>query len=377
VLIVSGIWPPDVGGPASHAPELADFLRDRGSQVEVVVTAERAPDSRAYPVRWVRRSLPRGVRHLSTVWLVARRAREVDVVYATSMLTRAALASGLARRPLVVKLTGDPAFERARRWGLARGNLDAYQQQRRGPRGLALDLARSFTLRRMRHVVCPSAYIRDLALAWGVPAERVTVLPNPAPPVLALADRAELRRRLALEGKTLAFAGRLTAAKALGIALEAVARTKGVSFLVAGDGDERSALERRARELGLDGRVRFLGPQPRERVLEVFRAADATILSSTWENFPHMVVEALAVGTPVIATSVGGVAEIVEDGRNGLLVPPGDAEALADAIGRFFADEGLRERLREAAAASVERYAPERIYEQLETILAAAAGRSP
>ena len=68
--------------------------------------------------------------------------------------------------------------------------------------------------------------------------------------------------------------------------------------------------------------MRFLGPLPREGVLELFRAADATLLSSSWENFPHTVVESLAVGTPVISTRVGGVAEVVTDGENGLLVPP-------------------------------------------------------
>ena len=81
-------------------------------------------------------------------------------------------------------------------------------------------------------------------------------------------------------------------------------------------------------------------------MLDLFAAADASVLSSSWENFPHSVVESLAVGTPVIATRAGGVAEVVEDGVNGLLVPVGDAGALAAAVRRYFADEGLRERLR-------------------------------
>ena len=101
-------------------------------------------------------------------------------------------------------------------------------------------------------------------------------------------------------------------------------------------------------------------------MLELFRAADASILSSSWENFPHTVVEALAVGTPVLATATGGVAEVVRDGENGLLVPSGDAAALADAVRRFFADEALRERLRAAAAPSVAEYAPELVFARLE-----------
>ena len=97
------------------------------------------------------------------------------------------------------------------------------------------------------------------------------------------------------------------------------------------------------------------------------------LLSSTWENFPHALVEGLAAGTPVIATEAGGVTEIVEDGVNGLLVPPQDPAVLAGAIQRFLADETLRARLRTAAVGSVARYAPERIYEQLESLLLEAA----
>jgi glycosyltransferase involved in cell wall biosynthesis len=86
-----------------------------------------------------------------------------------------------------------------------------------------------------------------------------------------------------------------------------------------------------------------------------------------------MVVEALAVGTPVLSTDTGGVAEVVTDGENGLLVPPSEPEALAAAIRRYFDDDVLRERLRAAAAPSVESYAPDRIYGRLEQILTEAA----
>jgi glycosyltransferase involved in cell wall biosynthesis len=108
-------------------------------------------------------------------------------------------------------------------------------------------------------------------------------------------------------------------------------------------------------------------------VLELFTAADAVLLSSAWENFPHVLVEALALGTPVIATDVGGVAEVVRDGENGLLAPPGDPGALAAAIARFFASPELADALRARAAASVERFAAEHVYGRLEEILVEAA----
>jgi len=205
--------------------------------------------------------------------------------------------------------------------------------------------------------------MRDLVISWGVPADRVDVLPNPAPHA-ADADEVDVGAH-----PVLAFAGRLTAQKDLGVALDALRELPGVRLLIAGDGPERARLEAEAGE-----RVEFLGALPRAEVLGLLRAADAAILTSAWENFPHGVVEALAVGTPVIATRTGGVAEVVHDGENGLLVEPGDAGAFAAAVRRYLGDDALRDRLRAAAAPSVAQYDADAVYARLEEILVEAAG---
>jgi len=373
VLVVSGIWPPDVGGPASHAPDVARYLHGRGHDVAVVTTAAAPPAPFDVPVHWVSRGLPKGAIHVRTAAEIARRATKADVVYTTGMFGRSSAGAVAARRPYVIKLTADPAFERARRRGIVAGDVDEFQRLDAGPAVRALRLARDAELRHAAHVLTPSAYLAELAVSWGVDGGRVSVLPNPYPLTPELAPRTALREFFGMEGPTLAFAGRLTAQKALGDALDAVAQVEGVALLIAGDGDQREPLEARVTELALEARVRFLGPLPRERIVELFRAADASILSSSWENFPHTVVEALAAGTPVIATAVGGVAEVVRDGINGLLVAPGDVEMLAAAIRRFFADAALREGLRAAAAASVADYAPERVFARLEQTLRSVA----
>src|SRR5262245_2788948 len=257
-LVVSGIWPPDVGGPASHAPDVARFLHERGWQVEVVTTAREAPAAEPFSVRWVSRGLPPGVRHALGVRLVASRARHADVVYTTGTFGRSAAGSALARRPYVVKLTADPAFERSRRRGLVRGNVEEFQHGGGGAQAWAFRRARDAELGRAAHVFTPSSYLRELALSWGLPAERVSVLPNPVPPIVQLPSRDEARRELSFDGPTFAFAGRLTVQKSLEVALEAIARVPDASLVIAGEGDRLDALRERAVELGLNGRVRFL-----------------------------------------------------------------------------------------------------------------------
>jgi glycosyltransferase involved in cell wall biosynthesis len=217
-------------------------------------------------------------------------------------------------------------------------------------------------VRRAAWVLCPSEYIAELAASWRGTRDRIAVLPNPAP------DASDAVPFEPSERPLVAFAGRLTAAKNLGVALHAVGRLPEATLVVAGDGEERERLERLA-----GARVRFLGARPRGEVLGLLAAADVAVLPSAWENFPHAAVEALAMGTPVVATRVGGVPEIVRDGENGLLVDAGDAAAFAAALERVLHDDDLRARLTAAAAGSVARFSANTVYGELERFLDEAA----
>jgi len=120
-----------------------------------------------------------------------------------------------------------------------------------------------------------------------------------------------------------------------------------VTLTLLGDGPDRARLESLATELGLGGRVVFEGQVP--GVLDRVAGFDAALLSTRREGLPRVAVEAMALGLPVIGSDVAGVRDVVSDERNGLLVPAGDADAMAGAIGRLAADAALRERLGSAA----------------------------
>jgi glycosyltransferase involved in cell wall biosynthesis len=365
VVILTGIWPPDVGGPATHGPDFARFLRDRGHVVDVVTMADAEPSERPVPVHAVARGRPFPVRYPQVALVGARLARRADVLYATATYAAASAAAALSRRPLVAKLVSDPAYERARRYGLFAGSLEAFQPAR-GARVDALKRLRTASLRRASRVVVPSRYLADIATAWGLDASRVEVLVNPAPPPAEVSP-AELA-----DG-TFVFVGRLTEQKALPVLLDALEQVDGATLEIVGDGAERPALERRVHDGPLAGRVRFAGALPRDQVLAHLAGARAAVLSSAWENLPHAAVEALAVGTPVVSTAVGGVPEVVHDRRNGLLVPPNDPAALAAALREVLHDETLRAKLAAAAQPSVAEIGRDAVYARLERILQEAA----
>jgi glycosyltransferase involved in cell wall biosynthesis len=364
VVFLTGIWPPDVGGPATHGPDFARFLRDRGHDVRVVTMSDAEPTERPVPVSTVSRGRPFVVRYPQVALTAARLARGADVVYASATYAAAAAAATAARTPLVAKLVSDPAYERARRYGLFGGSLESFQEARDARIG-ALKRLRTESLRRARRVVVPSSYLASIAGGWGLDAARIEVLVNPAPPPADVEPAA-------LPPGTFVFVGRLTEQKALPVLLDAVGRVDGARLELVGDGPERARLEEQAR--ALNGRVVFRGALPRDAALAHLAGARAAVLSSAWENLPHAAVEALAVGTPVVSTAVGGVPEVVHDGENGLLVPANDPDALADALRAVLADDALHDRLAAATRPSVEAIGRDAIYGRLEQILVEAAG---
>jgi len=366
VLLLPGIWPPDVGGPATHGPEFARFLVGRGHSVHVVTMGNERATERPCSVQTISRARPFPIRYTHLALAASRAARLADVVYASATYAAAAAAATAARRPLVAKLVSDPAFERARRYGLFVGTLDDFQQERR-PDLAALKAGRSLALRAAGTIVVPSEYLTRLAEGWGVERRRILVLPNAAP----IGSNPRARK---LEPYTFVFAGRLTRQKALTTAIDALAHVPEAHLLILGDGPERAALETHAAQASLNGRIRFEGARPRAEVLEALAGAYAVVLPSAWENFPHAAIEALAVGTPVVASAVGGVSEVVRDGVNGLLVQTGSTEQFAGALARLVESPELRERLAAGTRPSVAGLDPEVVYGRLESILARAAG---
>ncbi|MDW7760294.1 MAG: glycosyltransferase [Acidobacteriota bacterium] len=173
--------------------------------------------------------------------------------------------------------------------------------------------------------------------------------------------------------KTLVFAGRLSTEKGVGLLLEAV-RNVEVTVKILGDGPERTALERTARTLGLTN-VAFLGHQPRERVWEEIRRSLAIVVPSIWpENSPYAVVEAFALGKPVIGAFVGGIPEFVRNGETGRLFKSGSAFDLQRSILSFLENpERIPVMGKNARKFSEEHFHPNRHYDGLITAYRSAA----
>jgi glycosyltransferase involved in cell wall biosynthesis len=171
----------------------------------------------------------------------------------------------------------------------------------------------------------------------------LTTVVNAVGPTPPPADRSEL----GLEPGTrlLLAVGRLVEQKNHALAIAALPQLPGTTLAIVGDGPLRPALEQLAAEQGVADRVSFLGVRPDARAL--MGAADVVVMPSRWEGLPLAALETLASGTPLVATSVRGLRELVVDGENALLVPE-DPDALAAALRRVLGDPELAQRLAEA-----------------------------
>lgn len=267
----------------------------------------------------IRKVLPVIGRMYAIIAELTRAARRHDVVYANSQkaFVLAAIASKLVGRPLIWHL--HDIISSAHFGGL----------QRRVQVVLANRCAST--------VIVPSRAAADAFIAEGGRPELVAVVPNGLDIEAEPLSAADLRRELQLpSGPLIGVFSRLAEWKGQHVVLEALAELPGVSCIIAGTalfGEDAYAerLNRMVKDLALTDRVRFLGQ--RSDVPRLMRAMDAVVHPSIDpEPFGRTLVEAMLAGVPVIATDAGAASDILDDGKAGTLVPPGDAGALAAAI---------------------------------------------
>jgi glycosyltransferase involved in cell wall biosynthesis len=253
------------------------------------------------------------------------------------------------------------------------------RQGRWNPRGFLLRSAINKVFSQADRIIAVSQEVdRAIRLHTGIPGERILTIPNgvDTDQFHLQADRRTLRDRLGLPADRLVAVtiGRLTHLKGhtyLQGALASIPAEQRPLVLIAGDGPDRNALELRTTAMELNRDIRFLGN--RRDIPALLAAADLFVLPSLWEGLPLVLLEAMAAGLPAVVTAVGGNPEVVGNGIAGVLVPPGDAHALAKALSSLLNDPLRRERMGQAARQRVERYfsvqkfveAHEQLYEVL------------
>lgn len=195
---------------------------------------------------------------------------------------------------------------------------------------------------------------RKLTARIPAAGPKITILPNAVQVSrfgqVSSSDANRLREELSIAptSRVLLFVGRLTRAKGLDVLLDAFSMLEqDAVLLIAGDGPLRDELFTRAYRKNIEQRARFLGF--RKDIPKLLMASDMFVLPSRWEGIPIALLEAMACGKPIAASGVGGITEVIDHGRDGLLVSPGDVDALHQVLRLLLNDHTLAERLGRAA----------------------------
>jgi len=217
-------------------------------------------------------------------------------------------------------------------------------------------LLQSFLLKKASYVTCVSKEMKQILTGeYGLEDDKISIVPNGYDNNLVFKRK---ERRFQGRENKIVFVGRLDSAKDPSTLIQAFKRIStrhaDVKLLIIGDGPLRKGLETLSKELDIANRVFFCGQVSHENAMAIMAECDIYVLTSIDEGLPTSLIEAMALGKPIIATNVGGVPEIVKDGINGLLVPPKSPERVAQAVERLLNEPRLAKRLATSAVESIQ-----------------------
>lgn len=373
ILLVTPLYPPDVGGPATHAL----FIESHLPQLSYQVTKCYFGEVKKYPYI---------IRHVIFFFQILFQARKKDTVYALDPLgvgLPAGLAAIILGKHFVVRIAGDRAWETGvQKFGVTESLEDFARQKFYLPERpfsradsfliFILKCGQLLTASLAHKIIVPSEYLKRVVANWGVDAHKIMVVHSAYESQL-IDTKEALRHKYGIRGFSIVSAGRLVPWKGMRALIELwpeiMALRGDVTLTIMGDGPERTNLQDLISLLRLDDVVLFTGNVLQQEVLERVRAADLFVLNTGYEGLSHQLLEVMDQGTPVITTNVGGNPELIENGKEGILVEYNNHTQILAAIRTLMEQPLLVRSLTEHAHAKLTQFDPKHIIQQLTELL--------
>lgn len=347
ILLITNIFPPVIGGPATFIDRLGHALVQKGFHVTVICSSatrwHESDASRPFRVHRIvsRTQIELVVKMLPVmVWEMLRHNK----VLVNGNEFIAWLGARIVRRSYILKIVGDTVWETARNYGVTALDILDFQTQP-VPDQFNLKVIqqrRQRYLHKAQMVITPSMFLQKLVVGWGVALEKVRLVYNG---IDLNGYSTFLPRKRTSNTLKVAFVGRLTNWKGVETLLLAASRLTDIEVKVIGEGPEYPLMVKLAEQLGLKKKVVFTGRMDQDKLKEILSIMDVLVLGSSYEGFSHTLLEASAIGLACIASDCGGNSELITHKDTGLLYPYGDVQALYEALLSLRDDEELRYRL--------------------------------
>ena len=340
LVLVSGIYFPDIGGPATYIPRLATQLIQNGHEVCTLSLTDHKGEPR--PVeKWkrmfIRRNLPKPIRMFLVIRKLVKLSRDSAGIYANGLHEEAGIATLFGSRALVAKIVGDPIWERYRNSRKTKVTISEFQTTQLP---YSLKYQRKllvWSLNRFKNITTPSTELAEIVRGWGV-----------KPPIKVIQNGITCRsnKKGSGEPEGVLSVSRLVTWKNIDVLIRACANQK-LKLVVIGDGPERDNLENLAREL--NSNVEFLGELGNSDVISVLDQAEVYALVSDYEGLSFSLLEAMMAGKPIVASNNPGNLDVIENLQTGLIVPIRNLEATEDALVKLIHDKRFAQEIGEKA----------------------------
>ncbi len=342
ITIATGIYPPEIGGPATYLRELVPVLKEKGWTADVVTFG--APRK---GVTTISRENP--FRFFAFLRATVKSARDSDLIFTTDTFSAgfpAALAAWWLKKRFIVRFVGDAAWEIARSNGWTSDPFETFQKRKYDWKIELLRRIQKWVLRRAE-IVTVSNFLKSVLLKWNMENSSINVIYN-AVSQIKLPARTVLRKKRGFEKKFVILnVGRVTPYKGVDKIIRMCSELRKdipeLLLVVVGDGPALDAAKQTAKELAVTHLVDFVGRKDEVETRRCMKAADVLVLNSEYEGMSHTLLEAMSVECPVVASDVCGNPELVK-GR-GLLFEYDDMADLKSKILKLYSDKVLRDKL--------------------------------
>lgn len=330
ILITVGIFPPDIGGPASFVPKISNFLVENGHNVKIICLSEVGNNhiEDNLDVIRIRRSNSLPIRWLKTIYQIVKNGRNSDLIFVNGLGVESAIAALMLKKKLIRKIVGDPVWERAYNQKKTIESFDEFQNNKHSFLIEVQKLLRNWSVNSAEVVITPSDHLKNFVSELGFNNEILKINNG--------VDITDIKRTNVHKADiNLLIISRLVIQKNINIVIEAMELldNKNVKLSIIGEGGEFNKLEGVIHELNLQNRVQLLGKIDNNKISQFLLTADIFIQASDYEGLPHSVLEAINYEIPILSTEVGGCKDLLNDGERGFIIPiPPDKKIIAENI---------------------------------------------
>ena len=330
ILITVGIFPPDIGGPASFVPKISDFLIENGHNVKIICLSEvgNVNTEDNFDVIRIKRSNNLPIRWIKTIYQIVKNGRRSDLIFVNGLGVESAIANLILQKQLIRKIVGDPVWERAYNKKRITESFDDFQINKHSFLIEVQKLLRNWSINSAEIVITPSDHLKSFVSGIGY-SKKILKINNGV-------NITDINR--ANESKAdinLIIISRLVVQKNINIVIEAMKLldNKNLKLSIIGEGGEFSKLENTIHDLNLQNQVQLLGKIDNNKISQFLLTADIFIQASDYEGLPHSVLEAINYEVPILSTETGGCKDLLNDGERGFIIPmPPDKKVIAENI---------------------------------------------